>query len=412
MFTESELRDALRHSAARADALPADVLTTPSTGRSEAGTTAAPATSVTARSGIDTAAEPLGLAPVLPITPPAAQARRRRVVAPIAAAAAVVAAVTVGSMLVSGSDQPPAQQQAASSSQPPPAAPATVSSAVDLVTVTASGVVNNEIGSTGDPQLGSQTVRRVLGMTDSMTLTVVPGSAPYFDAGRIPRDRPVPIAGTTGYYSKLKLFPLDANTGPGHDKWLPHWTIAFQTPAGDWAFAWIEKAMSAENPDPTDTSVDDPTRIAAEYAALGATFTPNASRLPFRIGYLTAGLRFSSAGFDTGVPAPGFAGLSLVDGAKAVHVQLVSADSGIGEIVCSSSADGQQEARAAGAGAPIAADGGTSGDCGAHLRRTVGDLIIDLDARGYDRAEAQLMLDSIELAPDLTDRSTFFPLPS
>jgi hypothetical protein len=396
MFTESELRDALRHSAARADALPG----------ARPRSAAPPVPS-------DAGTEVVRLAVVSSAT-----GRWRRMVAPIAAAAAVVAAVTVGSVLVTGSDRPSGDQVASGSqagSPSPAAPPASVpSTAVDLVSVTAPGVVNNEIGSTDNTWLGSQTVRRVLGAADSMTLTVVPGTAPYFDANRIPRDRPVPIAGTTGYYSKLKLFPLDANTEPGHDKWLAHWTIAFMTPSGDWAFAWIEQAMTTE--DQKDASVDDPARIAAEYAALGATFTPNTARLPFRLGYVPAGLRFANAALDTGVPAPGFASLHLVDGEKSVHLQLVSADSGLGEGLCPA-ARGEAAVQLAPpakgeTSAPIVANGGPTGDCGSHLRRPVGDHILVLDVKGYAEEEARRVLDAIEVASDLADRSTFFPLPS
>ncbi len=383
MFTEAELRDALHHSAARADTLP---IPTPSA-------TPAPA-------AFQLVVEPAEV-PAHPAAGPAPARRRGRVLVPVAAAAVLVAAVTVASVLVTGQDRtggtaagPPASPPSpGSSEQASPAAP-TSNPAVDLVDlfrIGATGVVNNEFRTASEVEHGAQTAYRWVGPTRTAVLTVVP--AGNIDAGRIPRDRPVPIGSTTGYYSLFKLFPLDANTGPFSDKWLPYWTIAFQTPAGDWAFASIE----AHTQDPGaghGAGVDDPAQIAAEFAASAVTFTPGGNRLAFRLGHLPAGLRANNVSFDTGVPGPGAVSVYFTDGSASLHVQLMHPDS-VGQS-CSLQPVNQPPSDGRG--------------CVPPLERTIGGHVVQVTSSGVDPAEAQRVLDGVELAPDLDDRSTYFPI--
>ena len=403
MFTEAELRDALHHSAARADALPTPAGSTPMT----------PIHLV-----VEPDIEPMTPAPVsahLVVEPTPQPAtvpgrRRGRVLLPVAAAAALVAAVTVASVLITGQDRPTDGTAAgppvspAASDQTSPAAPVSGPAVdlVDLFQVGATGVVNHDFRVATDAALGAQTAYRWLGQVRTAVLTVVPAS--NIDATRIPRDRPVPIGTTTGYYSLFTLFPLDANTGPGSDKWLPHWTIAFQTPAGDWAFASVEQAMSTDDPAPGDASVDDPALIAAEYAASAVTFTPDAGRLAFRLGHLPAGLRAHGVSFDTGVSGPGAVSVSFTDGSASLHVQLLHPDSGA--MSCSSEAAVSVFAQPGGDAQP----GGGAQSCVPPLEREFGEYVLQVTSSGVDQAEAQRVLDGVEAAPDLDDRATYFPL--
>lgn len=234
MYTETELREALEHSATRADAL-VDHVTT---------------------------------------------ARRKHHLLPALAAAAVIVSVVAGGVALQGrstgrdSQQPSVRHTHA----PAPAhVPVDVSDTIDQMRAgdpRAFYLMGNNV-----PARTETITKQLLPSRSLLTVTLVDSSA--LDPARIPRDRPVPIAGTTGYFSKFKLYPLDGGPSPYH----PIWTIAFQDPAGKWVFVRIDNALNG---------IDHPAEIAAEYAKLHIDFVNGQTRLPFRTGYVPRGYRLES----------------------------------------------------------------------------------------------------------------------
>ncbi len=226
MYTETELRGALEHSASRAETLADRVVTT----------------------------------------------RPKRHLLPALAAAAVIIAVVAGGVALQGRSN----EHAPSSAH----VPADLSSVVDQMRAGNNAGISYSMPANS---LGGRTegIWADLGRR-SIGVTLVDSSA--FDPARIPRDRPVPIAGTTGYFSKFKLYPLDGSPTTGGGRWIPIWTIAFQDPAGKWVFVYI-------NSDIRPAGFAQPAWIASRYAKLNIDFVEGRTRLPFRTGYLPSGYR-------------------------------------------------------------------------------------------------------------------------
>ncbi len=260
MYTETELREALEHSASRAGAL-ADRPT---------------------------------------------RSRPKRHFLPALAAAAVIVAVVAGAVALHGFHQspPPAQHTHTSGH-----VPVDLTNAIDQMQSRNHPVVT--MGGPGIPGIGVpvETIEKSLPIQRVVVVTLVDSKA--LDPARIPRDHPVPIAGTTGYFSEFKLYPLDGSTGSGFDKSTPTWTIAFQDPAGKWVFVTILSDFRAHG-------IDDPAEIAAEYAKLNIDFVNGQTRLPFRTGYVPRGYRLINL-----TVAYGSISVALTNGDKTIEIAVI-----------------------------------------------------------------------------------------
>ncbi len=367
MFTETELVDAMRHSAHRADDLP------------------------------DNHVE---LGPALP----RASRHGRRLLLPAAAAATVLALAT-GAVLLTGNEVTPQPSSNRSTTPPAPTSVATrpaaespnrvphhhvaadISGVLDPVQIDASVFANWFLGGNGDAAAGSSNVEHPIPDTEKLVDLDVVGSRADFDPNRIPRDHPVPIAGTTGYYANFKLFPLDANQGPSSKKYPGFWTIAFRTPAGDWAFVHIEKPSSNAGFD--DLSVADPTAIVAAYDSLGVTFTAARSRVPLRTGYLPSGMRLVGTSFSTGSADSGLVDASFAAGAKRIDIQLAPLDG---------------DADPSGAGC------GTLTDTCHDATAVIGGYRVEVGSSDYDATTVRNIIRTLRVVPDAKDRSIYWTL--
>jgi hypothetical protein len=243
-------------------------------------------------------------------------------------------------------------------------------------------------------------------------LTVnVAGPASGLDPARIPRDRPVPIAGTTGYYSNFKMFPIDGSTGPGSDKWLPAWTIAF--PHGsDWVFAWLETAVDTAT---WTNSVDDPERIARLYQQYDVNLDQPVARLPFRTGWLPDGLTLSTISFQraaqtNAIQANGASISFAAPGDRYLTIDLAHAAPTQWPVcqVPDTAASMPAQAYSLDGSLPTWPPGS---DCTAQPGRDLGDgFTLQGTGSGLDDATVQRVLDSITIAEDLNDPGTFFTL--
>ena len=306
MFTETELREALEHSAARARTIEEAV--------------------------------------------PAARTPRRRWAVPLAAAASI-AVLAAGAVVLSDAGQRrpaagghPTTGTSTVSSPPARAArhvPVGLANLVDVVQVTRDDHTYYTLGGNGDVQAGTENVEKFLGGTRSIDVTVV--TSPALDATRIPRDRPVRIAGTTGYYGLFRLFPLDGGNGPGSDKYLAVWTVAFRAPSGNWVFVSMEDTRNPQG------LVDDPGEIVAQYERLGVRFASGRTRVPYRTGWLPTGFAFEQAYVGYGE-----SWTTVRNGGHRIEIAVLH----------------------------DRAPGDCAGECGA--TRRVGDYTIDVTADGYD----------------------------
>lgn len=374
MFTEAELREALRHSAARADTLPAGDLASASPSRADT-----------------------------PVLAPR-RATRGRFLVPVAAAAVVVAAVTAAVVVTRTGDE--AGHQIGNQTTAPPTASSTTAEVtteqaarrpgrpVDLATASVPDAWYT-YGDAENPEHAAQTIERHLPDGPTLTIDVVPAAA--IDPGRVPRDREVSIAGTTGWYGKLKLYPIDANTGPFSDKWLPQWTVSFQSPGGDWVFVTMDGGFNER--DPQNPPMGDPDVLVAEYERTGVTFEAGAGRVPLRVGYLPPDLRFGNAiTHATHGAGGGFYFPSDLGGeGRRVNVMINRAPPPSAPTTTTMQVPAQ-DLRCGGA------------ECPEVVKWQVGTHVIELSVTGYDAAEVQRIRDSIEPAPDVTDVSTWFPL--
>lgn len=376
MYTQSELRDALDHSASRADDLLDNII------------------------------------PISPAHAGSGPGRRRTVAALAVAATVAAAAVGVTVWANSGSDGPDQQkQQAASSSHattPAPVKPADAHAPVDL-----SALVDT-LSASPDPTMYSQYELAYQPGVEEFsqwtgdgrydpTLTVdVATPASGLNPDRIPRTHPIKIAGTTGYYSKFKLFPVDGSNGPGADKWLPRLVVAF--PQGkNWVFVSLETGN-----EPTDgtQSLDDRDRIVQTYEKYHVTLGKSVARLPFRAGWLPDGLDLRSASFQTvpksGAVAASGAGVTLTDGREHyLSIDLQKDTPGFGPL-CELPAKG---------GHLTVKDGAVAGtgDCVEPPSRKIDGYTLTVTGDdGFDHATQQRVLDGIQLAKDLNNPSTFW----
>lgn len=382
MYTENELRAALRHSASRADHLP-DVAPARS-----ASVSALPATRRPRRRGLVTA------------------------VAAVAAVGAVVASTAgLRSWLDSGDDGSPTASpiSAAGTDSPTTGSPPTPTTPVDPhVSLDISALVDT-VTLTPDAQMfasynlayntGVEVISQPTGTGpyDPQLTIDVASPASGLDPSRIPRDRPMVIAGTTGYYGKVKIFPIDGSTDPGSDKWGPVWTIAF--PHGDnWVFVWLSTSGG---------SLDDPDQIAQLYEQYGVTLGVSVARLPFRTGWLPDGLSVGQVTFQrapqTGVVPANGATIALTASDDRAIFLLVQSDQTIPEN-CKAPSASESGSASGGVASPPAPVSGCMPN-----REIGGGYVVVAQARGFDTATLQRILDSITLA-DLNNPASFFTL--
>lgn len=363
MFTETELRDMLRASADRAS------LASP-----------------------PTRAEDLDLVPATPSDRP--DRRARRIAAPLAIAAATVVLAGGAAVLArQGGDPKPddaanAPTSSASTSAPttdalPPRLHQPTTPLLDVFTVKGTKNVETYVSPEGEDLHGQQLVHKQLSGDRTVSLIVAPEKA--FDDESISKSRPVGIAGTTGYYDVVRLFPLSADGKGGS---APMGTVIFHTPDGKWAFAYLKK--NTDNNTQDGTPVDDPDEIVAAYNRLQVSFTSGKFRTPLKLKYLPADARLSAAGSTDGVTIDGRSDdLTTLDGNKQMSVTLMDSNPGfVDGTDCSNKALG----------------------CTTRLHRDFGGHTLLVDGIGYAMSETRKVFDNVQLAADPDDRSTYFTL--
>jgi hypothetical protein len=302
-----------------------------------------------------------------------------------AAVLAVAAAVAiVGPHVVSG----PAHEAAVGSSAVTPIRSSTTTSAhalhvpagiagvVDAVQVKQAGPVRYEMARSGEN--GSEQITHDLDARTMVIVDVVRASS-GFDASRIPRDDPISIAGTTGYYCYLQLYPLD---GAASDKYSPVWSVAFPTSDRTWVIARVEHAPAANA---SYASVPDRAKIVSAYQGLHLRYAEGSSRLPFRVGYLPRGTTVDSLSVDTG-PDGVQTSVTLVDGNRSLGIEV--APSKLRSVF-----------------------GGCVSDCRDEVaNRQSGDLRITVSGAGYDHATVQRALDTLTLPAPGSGPSTWWTI--
>ncbi|HEY0637497.1 MAG TPA: hypothetical protein VGD67_07605 [Pseudonocardiaceae bacterium] len=135
-----------------------------------------------------------------------------------------------------------------------------------------------------------------------------------------------------------------------------------------------------------DVSVDDPALIVAEFDAVGVAFGPPGGRIAFRMSHLPAGRRLVDPYLVDSISGPVSFGAAFADGELSVVARLVRAEH----------AKTQPMPCATG--------------CPQRYEREFGEHTVQLDVKGFGAGDAERMLDSVMVAPDPGDPSTFFPL--
>lgn len=250
--------------------------------------------------------------------------------------------------------------------------PADISKVVDAVAISSTSYY--DLAPTG-----SELITRFIGSRE-MALVYVIRPSSGFDPGRIPRDHPVRIAGTTGYYGFVQVSPLD---GSHSDKYSPTWIVAFPAGGGTWVVAEFDVAPG---PDSTYASVPDPARIVSGYNTVRPKFTGGGARLPYRVGYLPAGMAVDSLS------------ISPVSGGAQVTTELTKGNAHMISI------DSYPAAlKGDGVVGPCTPPPGES--CPATASRTVGGVNVVITGYGYGAKDVQRVLDSLTVAPSASDQS-------
>jgi hypothetical protein len=273
MYTETELREALQHSAMRADLLLA----------------AKP--------------EPNAPTPAVELRVPVRTLHRRSWLPGVAAAglaAAGVIAVAGGSFLLVAK---PAHQSATPPQVTAPltAAPSrTVVAITNLITLPGAGTYLLDAG------------RETLLAPTGIQLMALP--AGRFDpATQLTDPRPVTVAGTHGYAGKALIDLINPSDSQQADKaGAPINTVAWQTGNHSWLVVQRSSADGADLSVPT---------LVRDAGQLGVQARPAPLRSAFRAGWLPAGLTLTSADANLGKPE---GALVLTAGAKAITLELTT----------------------------------------------------------------------------------------
>lgn len=354
MYTEAELRDALHHSAARVD----DLVTAPM--GSHAGAQSHRAEAVVA----------------YPARTPAGTDRPHRWRTAVAAAAGV-AAIGAATFMVLGTGSPstdvpaagPTTATSAADSPVPSSAPPHRSSAKiavnNLVALAGRNASEYSFGPTGSPQV------IMVGGDNAVDVIALPASASFDPATQIKSAQTVRVAGTTGYYGAVAagVSGTDSKYGPQKA------TLAWQASNGTWIF--VQGMNEGVNLSAAT--------LLGRVQELGITAAPAPlPRIPFRVGWLPAGLTVTSVETQ-----PGSAGtvVGLSSGSKTVTFNA--------------------SARSAGAG--TGRIDGTSPD-DTSVQRSAGQFAITIHAHGYAQADTQKILDDLDLSKLASDPSSWWTL--
>jgi hypothetical protein len=276
MFTETELREAIRHSAARADDL------------------------IEAEQQQLTA--PVDLPVPIDLVPPP---ERRRTWVP-AVAAAVVLAVAGGALFLAAkpahrSAPSPQKDVPAATAKPSPSRPVAVAPRV-TVALTNLVTIPGDSGYTLDARM--ETVTPPAGRLQLMALP----SSRFDPAKQLTGAHPVTVAGTQGYAGKALLWLIDPNdTEQANKAGAPRNTIAWRAGSGTWLV--LQNFMADENPSEAALLHDAGTFVVQTAPAL--------LRSGYRAGWLPAGLTLSNVAGSVGHPA---VGLTLSAGAKSINI--------------------------------------------------------------------------------------------
>ncbi len=281
MFTETDLRDALDHSAARADAL-ADRHS------------------------------------VLVAAPDSSRQLGRRIVLPIAVAATAAAVIAGGTLVGHRSTARPAATKqssisAATTTAPAPApkrVPATVS-VVDRFTIGAANPTY-EILDASTPATNAEYGGAIVDGQD-IEVVAIPESAGFNPETRFTGAQRVPVAGVLGYYGSIVLWPADGVPDQNTDKHGgPGPALGWRTADGTWLF------VTTGPGGPKGAA-----SLAAAYRKLHVTLHGNTTRLPYQTGYLPAGMHLDSLGSAGSNPV---SDATLVAGHRRIDINVSRGD--------------------------------------------------------------------------------------
>ena len=284
MFTETELREAMRHSAARADHLIEQ-----------------------SRSAESESSQLIDLQGPIDRGPSA----RRRTWIPLAAAA-VAAAVAGGGLLLA--DKPahrsPAAPQKVVPAATTPAKPSKPAVASSHAAVTLTNLAT--IPGAGDYTLNARMESALIAPGGNGAILVMALPAGQFDpAKKLTDPQPVSVAGTHGYAGKALVYFIDPNDAQQAGKaGAPRNTVVW--PAGNGAWLVLQNYMADVGDVPVATLIDDA-------AQLGAHAVPAPLRSGYRARWLPAGLTLTTVDASVGKPS---ATLTLTAGKKSLSIQL------------------------------------------------------------------------------------------
>ncbi len=338
MYTETELREAMQHSAVRADRL-IEAEQHPSA-------QSQPSRPIDLRVPIDHSPAP-----------------RRRIWLP-AAAAAVVAAVAAGGVYLAAkpSHQTPASPQkdvsaaAATPSRSRPAAtsPRTAVALANLVTIPGAS----------DYQLGARMETVTAPGLDGIQAMALPAGG--FDPAKLlTGSHPVSVDGTHGYAGKALIYLIDPSDPQQASKaGRPRNTVAWPVGDGTWLVLQSSMADGADFADvPVATLIHDAGQLRAQAA-------PAPLRSGYRAQWLPAGLTLTSASGSVGNPA---VALTLTAGTKSIIIELGSAALHV-------------------PGVP------TGGQGSAVASKQISGYSVSVLEKGYDHATAQRVLDGLDFS--------------
>lgn len=282
MYTETELRDALEYSAARADIAP--------------GGRPAPT------------GDQLAVLNVQQL-----QRKRRSSRLPAAAVAAVPAAVAAVIVVASGTHSNPAKHvvQTPTSSQSIISPLVTSRIAIgNLVTLAnRSAMPNYELSPRTHPE-----VVWVGGVNGVDVIALPPGTA-FDPASQMPNAQRVQVGGAKGYYGRVKTDPLDPRNPQTADSKAgpPKTTLAWRAATGSWIF------MRSGNYG-VNLSLG---TLLSQYRSLQVKPVPAALSVPYRATWLPAGVSLTEGALQTGNPS---SDLTLSSGSNSIDIDLASDD--------------------------------------------------------------------------------------
>ena len=277
MYTETELREALQHSATRADALLA----------------AKP--------------EPDAPTPAVELRVPLRTLQRRSWLPGVAAAglaAAGVIAVAGGSFLL-------VAKPAHRSTTPPPPVTAPMTTAPSRTAVALTNLITLPGAGSYLLDAGSETLFAPAGQHTGIQLMALP--AGRFDpATQLIGPHPVTVAGSHGYAGKALIDLIDPNSSQASKTGGPINTVAWQAGNHSWLVVQNSGAEGA------DLTVQTLIHAAGQ---LGVQGKPAPLRSAYRAGWLPTGLTLTSAVANLGKPE---GALTLTAGVKAVTLELTT----------------------------------------------------------------------------------------